>query len=148
MLESVSEGETTSPGGEASQPDCRLHVCTSCRPAGAPREPKVLRAGFLLYEKVRDAIENSALRDRVSVVPAECLSLCPRPCGIALSRHGAWTYLFGDQHPNEATDDLLNCISLYLESQDGFMGRQARPKTLRGSILGRVPPISRSKSCT
>ena len=148
MLESASEGQTTSPGGEAVQPDCRLHVCTSCRPAGAPREPKVLRAGFLLYKKVRDAIENSGLRDRVSVVPAECLSLCPRPCGIALSRQGAWTYLFGDQHPNETTDDLLKCISLYLESQDGFMSRQERPKTLRGSILGRVPPISGSKSCT
>jgi len=78
---------------------------------------------------------------RVEVRPAECLSMCPRPCGIALSSAGAWTYLFGDQHPGESVRDIVECVSLYMGAADGFMPREQRPKSLRASILGRVPPF-------
>ena len=123
---------------------CTLHVCTSCRPAGTQREPQEGRAGFIFYKQLRDAIEESALRDRVDVRPAECLSVCPRPCGFALSQPGAWTYLFGDQQPSKTVPDVLECLSLYLDSPDGFMARRQRPQSLRGSILGRVPPHKRT----
>ena len=73
--------------------------------------------------------------------------ICPRPCGIALSLPGSWTYLFGDQKPSETVHDILDCVSLYIESPDGFMAREARPKTLRGSILGRVPPLQAELPC-
>jgi predicted metal-binding protein len=33
------------------------------------------------------------------------------------------------------------CITLYLDILDGFMPRKIRPKALRASILGRVPPF-------
>lgn len=122
---------------------CTLHVCTSCRSPGAPREPRESRPGFVLYQQLLEAFGNTPLRDRVNVQPAECLSVCPRPCGIALASPGAWSYLFGDQHPGESAGDILECVSLYLEyleSADGFMARKQRPKPLQGSILGRVPP--------
>ena len=75
------------------------------------------------------------------MVPAECLSLCPRPCGIAISSAGAWTYLFGDQNPEHDTADILDCVSRYADAPDGFMARDERPQTLRKSILSRVPPL-------
>ncbi len=120
---------------------CTLHVCTSCRAPGSPREPKVSRAGFQLYEQLRAAFQESPNGSNVEVRPAECLSVCPRPCGIALSLAGAWTYLFGDQHPGGSTRDIVDCVSHYLATADGFMPREQRPQSLRASILGRVPPL-------
>lgn len=126
---------------------CTLHVCTSCRSAGAPREPAEMRPGFILYHQLRAAVESGPLGARVDVRAAECLSICPRPCGIALSSGEAWTYLFGDQQPGETVDDVLECVSLYLDSTVGFMARERRPKSLRASILGRVPPQG-GQACT
>ena len=148
MTESSSSSLTKShTSDEANLQPCTLHVCTSCRPPGTPREPKASRDGFIFYQQLRDAIDVSSLRDRVEVQPAECLSICPRPCGLALSQPGSWTYLFGDQRPNEAVLDVIECISLYIDSQDGVMARKQRPKSMRASILGRVPPIKGVGKC-
>ena len=136
------------PPDESTIGSCTLHVCVSCRPPGTPREPREDRPGFVLYQLLRDAIEGSELASRVDVRSAKCLSLCPRPCGIALmSSLEAWTYLFGDQDPSEGVDDIVECISRYLESPGGLMARSERPKTLRASILGRVPPRSGGPTC-
>ena len=118
-----------------------LHVCTSCRTPGSPREPKENRAGFQLYRELRARFRDSALGRHVDVRPAECLSICPRPCGIALSSGGAWSYLFGDQNPGGRAAEILECASLYIATADGFMPRKRRPKSLQASILGRVPPL-------
>ncbi len=133
----------------SSQPaTCSIHICTSCRARGTPREPKENRPGFQLYHQVREAILEGPLRERVDVQPATCLSICPRPCGIALSSPGRWTYLFGDQQPETTVDDILACISLYIKNIDGFMPRRDRPESLRKGILGRVPPRKGDHKCT
>ena len=119
---------------------CTLYVCTSCRTAGTLREPKEGRQGYMLYKQLQEALNESSLRHRVEVRAAECLSICPRPCGIALASSDTWTYLFGDQQPNKTIQDILQCVSIYLETPNGFMSRAERPKSLRRSILGRVPP--------
>ena len=124
-----------------TQPKSTLHVCVSCRPPGAPREPSEKRAGYILYRLLREALGRSPLRHRVNLKAAECLSVCPRPCGIALSRAGTWTYLFGDQEPEESVHDILDCVALYCESSDGYLSRDDRPKSLRAAILGRIPPV-------
>ena len=140
MSDSVSDMHAQSTPDKSAPHTCLLHVCTSCRPSGAPREPQDTRAGYILYQQLRKAINDSPLKNKVEIHPAECLSVCPRPCGIALSSPGSWTYLYGDQQPNETVYDIIECLSLYIESPDGFMPRRQRPRTLRGSILGRVPP--------
>ena len=117
-----------------------LHVCTSCRAPGWPREPREHRPGFRLYQELRATFDGSPLGRHVEVRSAKCLSLCPRPCGIALSSPGAWTYLFGDQRPGNSARDIVECVSAYVGTSDGFMPRERRPKPLRASILGRVPP--------
>ena len=118
---------------------CTLHVCTSCRPPGFPREPKDKRPGFLLYKKLEHLLKDNPLEHQVSLNPADCLSLCKRPCGISISSSGAWTYLFGDQDSELTAQDILDCVSLYLEAPNGQMTREMRPEALRVSILGRVP---------
>ena len=146
MFEAMQETRPVLDGD--ARRSCTLHVCTSCRPRGTPREPERSRPGFILYEALRNSISDSPLQHVVDVRPTPCLSICPRPCGIALSLPGAWTYLFGDQNPGETTRDVMECIALYLDSPDGFMERAKRPKSMRGSILGRVPPIEKGGQCT
>ena len=146
----VSTTSTTRKPWQASATpaSCTLHVCTSCRTRGTPREPRENRPGFILFERLRAAIARSPLEGLVEVRPARCLSICPRPCGIALSSPDRWTYLFGDQLSETTIDDVVTCVSLYLDSPDGFMPRSERPKSLRSSILGRVPPLQESPPCT
>ncbi|MBO6555284.1 MAG: DUF1636 domain-containing protein [Pseudomonadales bacterium] len=123
-----------------NDPACTLHVCTSCRPSGFPREPMEERPGFKLFKALERRLKTNQLRHQVSLQPAECLSLCKRSCGIALSSPGAWTYLFGDQDPDLTAQDILDCVSIYLDASNGQMTRDMRPEALRASILGRVPP--------
>lgn len=119
---------------------CQLHVCTSCRPSGHPRDPEDKRPGFKLYEELRRLIDERKLNDQVNLVPTECLSLCSRSCGIALSAEGSWSYLFGDQKPDQTAQDILDCAETYIRTPRGAIARAARPATLRSSILGRIPP--------
>ena len=133
--------------GRSDANKCTLHVCTSCRQPGSPREPKENRPGYILYLELCRALDSSSLRKDVDIQPAACLSICPRPCGIALSMSGAWTYLFGDQTPVETTADVMECLSLYMNSPKGFMARDTRPKSLRRGILGRVPPLEENEGC-
>ena len=123
-----------------------LNVCTSCRTPGTPREPRENRPGFQLYKGLKEALSRSVLNTQVTVRPAECLSLCPRPCGIALSSAGRWTYLFGDQAPMESPGPIIDLISLYLSTGEGLMPRNERPMSLQSSVLGRVPPMEIDES--
>ena len=129
------------------QPVCTIHVCTSCRERGTPRGFREDRPGFILYRRLREAFSTSTYQNQVDVMPAECLSICPRPCGIALSMPGSWTYLFGDQEPDVAVRDILELVAVYFQSHHGFMARENRPKSLRRSILGRVPPLPGRRPC-
>ncbi len=149
MTEHLASTASNSAGQQPGDgPLCTLHVCTSCRPPGAAREPADARPGFRLYQELREAFRENPLGERVQVKPAECLSICPRPCGIALSLPGSWTYLFGDQQPQKTTGDVVECVGLYLKTREGAMARDSRPKALRRSILGRVPPLPAGDVCT
>ena len=87
-------------------------------------------------------LHHNLARQQFEVHPTECLSLCPRPCGIALSSVGKWTYLFGDQKPRDSARSIIELASLYLSSESGLMHREQRPNALRASVLGRVPPFT------
>ena len=91
-----------------------LHVCTSCRPSGCPREPKENRPGYRLYKNIEAKLGSSNLEKKLHLLPAECLSLCSRSCGIAMSSGGSWTYLFGDQDPDTTVDDILELSLIHI----------------------------------
>ena len=121
--------------------ECTLYVCTSCRPAGFPKEPIENRPGFRLHREISQALAMSEIRNSVNLEAVQCLSLCKRSCGIAMTSRGAWTYLFGDQSPDLSVNSILECLSIYLKSSRGEMPRSVRPAGLRKSILGRIPPL-------
>ncbi|MEM9387655.1 MAG: hypothetical protein AAGA68_21555 [Pseudomonadota bacterium] len=54
---------------------CTLHVCTSFRAPGAPREPREERPGYVLYRELEAVLRASSLSDRVEVRAVQCLSL-------------------------------------------------------------------------
>ena len=118
-----------------------LHVCMSCRLPGEAREPYEDRSGYKLYQALKAELPNTELAEKIQLKAAECLSVCPRPCGIAISSPGSWSYLFGDQQPELSVKEIIECLALYVGTSKGFMSRSERPKGLRGSILGRIPPI-------
>ena len=125
---------------KCSNGKCKLHVCISCRPSGFPRDPATNRPGFKLFQELSSLLDKNSLRDQIELVPTECLSLCPRPCGIALSRNNSWTYLFGGQDAEKTASDILDCAITYIQNPDGLLPRKDRPETLQPSILGRIPP--------
>ena len=120
-----------------------IHVCTSCSARNAPREPRDNRPGFKLYQNISRLIDETGLASHVHVKPTDCLSLCPRPCGIAISSDESWSYLFADQDPDSGPPDILKCVSLYMSVAEGFMPRERHPVSLRASVVGRLPPIDR-----
>jgi len=127
-------------GTKNQNKDCVVHVCISCRPAGTARGFDEERPGYKLYKALKSSIAESDLVDSVDVRSAECLSVCRRPCGIAMSAGDSWVYLFGDQEHTHSVEEIVECLSLYVNTSDGYLPRLQRPKGMRGSILGRVPP--------
>jgi predicted metal-binding protein len=118
-----------------------LFVCASCRLPGEDREPREKRAGARLYRTLTERFSAWARREGFAIVPYECLSVCPRPCGIALRAPGKFTYVFGDLKPGETESALIECATLYRRSASGFLPREGRPQALRGAILARIPPL-------
>lgn len=69
------------------------------------------------------------------------MSQCLRPCTIALSAPGRFTYLFGDLDPARDAAAVVDILPLYAAASDGFLPRDRRPPALQAGILGRIPPL-------
>ena len=89
---------------------------------------KIAQGSFYIKRSQKRRIR---LEDLVNLETAKCLSLCPRPCGIALASGETWTYLFGDQDPVTSVASIVECVSVYLKSDEGEMPRGARPWSTR-----------------
>ena len=115
-----------------------LSICMTCRDS---REGACdTRGGSRLARRVAEKLaRDSDAQMRLRGV--QCMSQCKRPCTIALSGPGRFTYLFGDLDPQFHTDDVLAVAAAYADAVDGFLPRPARPEVLRAGILGRIPPI-------
>jgi predicted metal-binding protein len=118
-----------------------LFVCTSCRQPGEGKEPRELRSGAQLFRNLSERFAGWARRENFAIVPYECLSVCPRPCSLALRAPGKFTYVFGDLKPGETESAVIECATLYRRAPTGFLPREERPPALRGGILARVPPL-------
>lgn len=120
-------------------PITEIIVCTTCRPAGAPREQSA--AGVALLEAVQTAQFDAHPGERVVVRGFACMSGCNRACTVALQAPGKHSYLFGDLQPDADTAaDVLACARLHAQSSDGALARNDRPQRLRSGILTKLPP--------
>lgn len=120
-----------------------LSICLRCRDGREERDIDLSqRAGRRLAETVAAEFSASAAAHRgVTLRGVNCMSQCKRPCTIALSGPGRFTYLFGDLAPEIHAGDILTVAAAYAETEDGFLPRPARPEVLRTGILGRIPPL-------
>ncbi|GJE00198.1 DUF1636 family protein [Methylobacterium isbiliense] len=113
-----------------------LYVCTTCR--AATDDPDGPRAGARLLDALTAAL---AERDTpVAVEAVECLSVCKRPCTVAVASPGRWTYVYGDLDPASAADTILDGISRYAATPDGLVPWRERPDAFRKGVVARIPP--------
>jgi predicted metal-binding protein len=135
---SRSQGHET-PG----PPEVVVHVCVTCRQAGDMSEGES-RPGARLYGSLAQALAAAPV-EGVRLEPVECLSVCKRPCTVAVSSPGRWTYVYGDLDPEAAAPVILAGIRLYAGTEDGIVPWRERPEAFRRGVVARIPP-SRTSS--
>ena len=113
-----------------------VQVCTTCRAADEPLEPREARAGARLYA----ALAERRGEDDPIVAAIECFSVCRRPCTLSFSAPGAWTYVFGDFSPETDPEDILAAARLFGASPGGIIPWKERPQALRKGVVARIPP--------
>ncbi len=111
-------------------------ICVTCRAGDTGEE----RPGRVLFDAVTSKLGSPADSD-VTVTPVECLSVCKRPCTIALMASGKWTYVVGDLDPEVNVDDVISMTASYGLSDNGIVPWRERPQSFRKGIISRIPPL-------
>lgn len=114
-----------------------LYVCATCRAAGDTAEP---RAGARLLAALQDAVSAGG-HAGITVAGVECLSVCKRPCTVAVASQGRWTYVYGDLDAAESASTILEGVGLYAGTPDGIVPWKARPQEFRKGVVARIPPF-------
>lgn len=119
-------------------------VCTTCRPAGVPRDQPA--HGAALFEAVQiaafdfDPVQLAHVRIR----GVECMTGCNRACTVTFQAAGKYLYYFGDLTADtETAEHILACAQLHATAVDGTLLRNDRPARLRNGILARIPPLAK-----
>jgi predicted metal-binding protein len=113
-----------------------IHVCTTCRVADEPLEPKEARSGARLYRKLSER----AVDEGFEIIPVECLSVCKRPVTIGFSAPGKWSYIYGDFPPDSSAETILSAAQLYADAPDGLVPWRERPEQIKHGVIARIPP--------
>ena len=115
-----------------------LSICLSCRDG---REEFYMTSGGKRFAK--NLLNKNLLKKQVNLRGINCMSNCKRACTISLTAKKSFTYVFGDIDPenSEYSESLIELVSKYSLSSDGFLRRRDRPILFQSSILGRLPPI-------
>ena len=117
-----------------------IHVCVTCRSGDVPEGE--LRPGQRLYGALEAVLRERAGELPVRIEPVECLSVCKRPCTVAVSSRGRWTYVYGDLDPETGPAAILDGVARYAGSPDGIVPWRERPVEFRKGVIARIPPVS------
>jgi predicted metal-binding protein len=109
-----------------------LLVCVTCKSDQGP-----LGAGLFAALGERFAAEPD-----IALRPIECLSVCKRPCTVALAAPGKWTYVVGDLTREEHIEDIVTAARLYAASPGGIVPWRERPLSFRKGVVSRTPPLA------
>lgn len=112
-----------------------LLVCTTCRPADAPRDAPA--AGQALLDLLTALCPAEApLRLRGFA----CLGACGRACTAALQAPGKMSQVLADLTPDAVTAQAVLSVALqHAGSADGALPWPQRPERLRRALLVRLP---------
>jgi predicted metal-binding protein len=120
---------------EGPMSQATLYVCMTCK-AGQPVPEGALPPGSELYHAL---VANDA-PDGVTIVPVECLSACSQGCSVALSKPGAWGYVYGRLSVDNAAD-ILAGAACYAVADHGLVPWRERPEIFRKQSIARIPPL-------
>jgi predicted metal-binding protein len=109
-------------------------ICITCRGTGDDRP------GAALLEAVEPRLRDAG----IVVTAVECLSVCKRPCTIALAARGKWTYVIGDLDPLADVNNVVSMARSYDATTDGIVPWRERPAPIRKGTGARIPPVQDS----
>ena len=78
----------------------------------------------------------------ITLKPVECLSVCKRPCTVALAAPGKWTYVVGDLTRESHLEDIIAAARRYAASPEGIVPWRERPLSFRKGVVSRTPPLA------
>ena len=78
----------------------------------------------------------------IALKAVECLSVCKRPCTVALAAPGKWTYVVGDLDRDLHLEDIVIGARRYAASPDGVVPWRERPLCFRKGVVSRTPPLA------
>jgi predicted metal-binding protein len=122
-----------SDGGSGSL--ATIFICVTCRIPESEDRP-----GRALFEAIRLELQQRP-ECLVAVAAVECLSVCKRPCTIALSESGKWTYVVGDLNASDHVSEIVDMAMKYRATQDGVVAWRERPVCFRKGVVSRTPPL-------
>ena len=130
---------------EASCVAATVFVCTSCRRRIGEGEGDDAfdRPGAGLAAELGARLGDA---DGIRVVAVECLAVCKRPCTVAITGSGKWTYLIGDLDAQLHVAEIEAGVRSYAASSNGIVAWRERPQTFRKGVIARVPPADFPKA--
>jgi predicted metal-binding protein len=111
-----------------------LYVCVTCK-AGEDSP------GQALFDALSARIAADG-ETRVSLRAVECLSVCKRPCTVALAARGKWTYVVGDLSLDSHLEDIVTAARRFARTEDGIVPWRERPIPFRKGVISRTPPLT------
>ena len=118
-----------------------IFVCVSCRRRMDDCDDAFDLPGPGFAEALRSRLQEGG-HAQVCVTPVDCLSVCKRPCTIALSGADKWTYLIGDLDPGLHVEEIVATALSFGASGNGIVPWRERPSSFRKGVIARVPPIT------
>lgn len=109
-----------------------LLVCVTCK---SDEEPM----GAGLFEALSKRL---AAEPDIALHPVECLSVCKRPCTVALAAPGKWTYVIGDLTRESHLEDIVAAVRRYAAAPEGIVPWRERPLCFRRGVVSRTPPLA------
>jgi len=109
-----------------------LLVCVTCK-----SEQGLLGLG--LFEALGERL---ASEPDIALKAVECLSVCKRPCTVALAAPGKWTYVVGDLTRGSHLEDIVVAVRRYGASPEGIVPWRERPLSFRRGVVSRTPPLT------
>jgi predicted metal-binding protein len=117
-----------------------IFVCVSCRRRLGDNDEAFDQPGRGLVEAIEARLEGDAPAG-LAVTAVDCLAVCTRPCTVALSSAGKWTYLIGDIDPDSHVDEVVAAARSFQASENGIVAWRERPASFRKGVVARVPPL-------
>jgi predicted metal-binding protein len=109
-----------------------LLVCVTCKSDDGP-------LGAELFAALDERLGSET---GITLRPIECLSVCKRPCTVALAAAGKWTYVVGDLTREAHLEDIVTAARRYAASPTGIVPWRERPLSFRRGVVSRTPPLA------